>query len=74
MDHKQLIQAGYAMQVMRYEDTEVYNLLSKHMLRMLHIYEADGLYRILDLFSPKIEETIEDKIILEEEIKIRKKS
>ena len=70
MDHKQLIQTGYAMESMRYEDTEIFNLLARHILRMLHIYEADGLFRILALFSPKIEQTIDDKIILEEEIKI----
>ena len=62
------------MESMRFEDTEIFNHLSKHIMRMLHIYDADGLYRILALFSPQTELTIEDKIILADEIKIRKKS
>ena len=74
MGHKHLIQTGLAMQRLRYEDTELYNKIAGHVLRMLHVYEAKNLFRVLDLFCPVIEQTIEDKIQLEDEIKSRKMS
>lgn len=74
MNHKSLIQVAIAMDWMEYEDTSIFNLLSHHILWMIHLYEATNLVRIIKLFYPiKDVNEIEDNIFLDKRIKENKK-
>ena len=57
---KHLTQVPIALNRLRYEDTALYNLLSNHIIRLLHKYTSRDLVRILRIFSPPTRKTAID--------------
>lgn len=58
---KHLTQVPTALNRLRYEDTALYNVLAKNILKLVHKYTSRDLVRILRIFSPPLmKESIDD--------------
>lgn len=72
---KHLSQLAYALNRLNYNNLDMWNALSAHVIRIIHKFDAKSLANFLDVFVPPLEEALEDDVVyLDKEIERKQKS